>query len=194
MPPSCSPNRPLAALFLAALMAMHAISNVHAAPSDTFVRKVKVPTPAVKLFSILPPFNTTVGTSAPTATAVPVRQPTADSQDTARAIATAYLTNTLGFPSSEWVIKNLVTTSSGVTAVYAQQLVNGLEVVNADVNINIKNGQIVAVGDSFYRGARPSQPDLAALSDAGSTTTGTSPADAFKALVICRRADADDGQ
>ncbi|KAJ3358558.1 hypothetical protein GGF32_000336 [Allomyces javanicus] len=56
------------------------------------------------------------------------------------------------------------------------------------------NGQVVAFGDSFHRGARPSQPDLAiyrgarpsrpdlsALSGAGSTT-GKPPADAFMAL------------
>ncbi|KNE60402.1 hypothetical protein AMAG_05791 [Allomyces macrogynus ATCC 38327] len=73
------------------------------------------------------------------ATAVPARQPAADSQDNARAVAMAYLSETPG------------------------------------------NGRIVALGDSFYRGARPSQPDLVALSDAGSAT-GKSPSDAFTAL------------
>ncbi|KAJ3361323.1 hypothetical protein GGF31_002268 [Allomyces arbusculus] len=68
-----------------------------------------------------------------------------------------------------------------VTAVYARQLINGLEVVNADVNINIKNCQIVALSDSFYRGARLSQPELAVLLDAGSTTR-KSPADVFRSL------------
>ncbi|KNE73228.1 hypothetical protein AMAG_17415 [Allomyces macrogynus ATCC 38327] len=183
MSPTSTHHRPLAALFLGALMAFHAIPHAHAAQSDMDGRRAKVPTPAVKTFTILPPFDTTVGPSALTAMTVPARQPKVDSQDAARAVATAYLTETLGFPASEFVIKNVVTTSSGVTAVYARQLVHGLEVVNADVNINIKNGQIVAFGDSFYRGTRPSQPDLAALSDtAGSTTTGKSPADALKAL------------
>ncbi|KNE70843.1 hypothetical protein AMAG_20184 [Allomyces macrogynus ATCC 38327] len=116
-----------------------------------------------------------------TVMAVPAQQPAADLQEAARAVATTYLTETLGFPEAEFVIKNFATTSSGVTAVYTRQLVNRLEVANADVNINIKNGQIIAFGVSFYRGARPSQPDLAALLDAGSTT-GKSPADAFKAL------------
>ncbi|KAJ3358557.1 Fungalysin/Thermolysin Extracellular metalloproteinase 5 [Allomyces javanicus] len=162
-------------------MALHTIPHVHAAPSDTLKRKVKVPTPAVKSLAILPPFGMTLGTSAPTATSAPTRQPATDSEDAARAVATAHLVDTLGFPASEWVIKNVVTTSSGVTAVYARQLVNGFEVVNADPRADTRNGQIVAFGDSFYRGARPSQPDLAALSDAGSMT-GKSPADAFKAL------------
>ncbi|KAJ3373367.1 Fungalysin/Thermolysin Extracellular metalloproteinase 5 [Allomyces arbusculus] len=176
------PHRPLAALFFAALVAVHAILPTYAAPSDVDGRKVKVPTPAVKSFTILPPFGAAVnGTSMPTATGTPGRQLTVDSQNAARAVATAHLTETLGFPASEFVIKSIVTTSSGVTAVYVRQLVNGLEVVNADVNINIKNGQIVAIGDSFYRGARPSQPDLIALSDAESTS-GKLPADAFKAL------------
>ncbi|KNE72645.1 hypothetical protein AMAG_16408 [Allomyces macrogynus ATCC 38327] len=181
MSPTSLHHRPLAALFLAALLALHAIPRAHAAQSNRFERKVKVPTPAVKSFTILPPFATTVGTSRPTATGAPTRQPAADSQDAARAIAKTYLTETLGFPETEFVIKNVVTASSGVTAVYARQLINGLEVVNADVNISIKNGQIVALGDSFYRGARPSRPDLDALSGAASTT-GKSPADAFKAL------------
>ncbi|KNE72655.1 hypothetical protein AMAG_16416 [Allomyces macrogynus ATCC 38327] len=179
LPPPHAHRWTLAALFLAALL--YAIPRAHAAQSNRFERKVKVPTPAVKSFTILPPFATTVGTSRPTATGAPTRQPAADSQDAARAIAKTYLTETLGFPETEFVIKNVVTTSSGVTAVYARQLINGLEVVNADVNISIKNGQIVALGDSFYRGARPSRPDLDALSDAASTT-GKSPADAFKAL------------
>ncbi|KNE65508.1 hypothetical protein AMAG_11126 [Allomyces macrogynus ATCC 38327] len=183
MPRICTHHWPLAALFLAALVALYAAPNVHAAQSNMLERKVKVPTPAVKLFTILPPFSTTISTSAPTvaATTVPGRKLAADSQDAARAVATAYLTETLGFPSSEFVIKNMVVTSSGVTAVYARQLVHGFEVVNADVNLNIKNGQIVAFGDSFYRGARPTQPDLAALSDTASTMS-KSPADAFMAL------------
>ncbi|KAJ3353135.1 hypothetical protein GGF32_003197 [Allomyces javanicus] len=102
--------------------------------------------------------------------------------DSARAVAKTYLTETLEYPEQEWVIKNVVTTSSGVTAVYARRLTNGIEVVNADVNNNAKNGQIMAFGDSFYRSARPSQPDLAGHSDAGSTISKT-PANAFKVQV-----------
>ncbi|KAJ3358561.1 hypothetical protein GGF32_000339 [Allomyces javanicus] len=154
MPPTSTRQGQLAAHFLTALMGLHSILPTNAAPSDValkrdlpthatqssvdFGRKGKVPTPAGNSFTILPPFGTAVGPSAPMATAVVTWQPAADSYDTTRTIATAYLTETLGFPTSEWVIKNVVTTSSGVTAVYARQNVNGLEVVNADVTINIK--------------------------------------------------------
>ncbi|KAJ3353133.1 Fungalysin/Thermolysin Extracellular metalloproteinase 5 [Allomyces javanicus] len=113
---------------------------------------------------------------------VPTRQPAADSQDGARAVAKTYLAETLEYPEQGWAIKNVVTTSSGVTAVYARRLTNGIEVVNADVNNNAKNGQIMAFGDSFYRGARPSHPDLAGHSDGGSTMSKT-PANAFKVQV-----------
>ncbi|KNE69834.1 hypothetical protein AMAG_14365 [Allomyces macrogynus ATCC 38327] len=121
-------------------MALHAIPHAHATKeANAFeLNVVKDPTVAVKSFTILPPFGTTVGTSASTATTIPTRQPTADKQDAARAIAATYLIETLGFPAAEFVIKNVVLTSSGVTAVYVRQLVNGLEIVNADVNINIK--------------------------------------------------------
>ncbi|KNE65485.1 hypothetical protein AMAG_11104 [Allomyces macrogynus ATCC 38327] len=156
-PPSTQ-HRPLAAHFLAMLVALHAIPPAHAKQTNTFERWVKVPTLAVKSFAILPPFGTTLGTIAPPATAV------------------HYLTETLGFLAAEFVIKNVVTTSSGVTAVYARQLVHGLEVVNADVNINIKYERPDR-GDWRAFAAT----DLAALSDAGSTT-GKSPADVFKTL------------
>ena len=45
--------------------------------------------------------------------------------------------------------------STGVTHVYARQVVNGLEVVDGDMNINIKDGMVISYGNSFYPGSAP---------------------------------------
>jgi extracellular elastinolytic metalloproteinase len=42
---------------------------------------------------------------------------------------------------------------NGVTHVYLRQVVNGLEVVNGDININVDRfGQVISYGNSFARG------------------------------------------
>lgn len=38
--------------------------------------------------------------------------------------------------------------NTGVTHVYLRQIVNGLEVVDGDINLNIHNGRIISFGDS----------------------------------------------
>jgi extracellular elastinolytic metalloproteinase len=38
--------------------------------------------------------------------------------------------------------------NTGVTHVYVRQIVNGLEVADGDMNINIKNGQVLSYGNS----------------------------------------------
>ncbi|KAG6819501.1 hypothetical protein H0H93_011238 [Arthromyces matolae] len=45
--------------------------------------------------------------------------------------------------------------NTGVTHVYVRQIVNGLEVTNGDININIKDGMILSYGNSFYEGHPP---------------------------------------
>ncbi|KAJ3363235.1 hypothetical protein GGF31_001030 [Allomyces arbusculus] len=151
-------------------MALHAIPPTHTAQSNTFEHRVKVLTPAVKSFTILPPFGPTIGAVCPPA--VPTRQPAADSQDAARGGDGVHDRDTW-VPAVQVVVKNVATTASGVTAVYARQLVNGLD----------RSDQIGAAGDSFYRGARTSQPAWPRSRTRGSTT-GTPPADAFKALAL----------
>ncbi|KAJ3357222.1 Fungalysin/Thermolysin Extracellular metalloproteinase 5 [Allomyces javanicus] len=174
MPRQIGSSRRFAALFLVALLAVHALPQVHAIQADASTRNpvAKVPTLASKSFKILPPVDALAGTA--TAVSAPLVADTTDPRD----VAKTYLTTMLGFPEKEWVIKNVVKTSSGVTAVYVRQLINGLEVVNGDINLNIKNGQVTSIGDSFYRGARPSQPDMAGLFSA----RVQSPVDAFKSL------------
>lgn len=45
--------------------------------------------------------------------------------------------------------------TTGVTHVYVRQVVNGLEVVDGDMNINIKDGMVISYGNSFFKGNAP---------------------------------------
>ncbi|KAJ7736721.1 Fungalysin metallopeptidase-domain-containing protein [Mycena maculata] len=55
--------------------------------------------------------------------------------------------------------------NTGITHVYVRQLVNGLEVSDGDMNINIKDGMVLSYGNSFYAGSTPSPFIQAALDD-----------------------------
>jgi len=45
---------------------------------------------------------------------------------------------------------------NGVTHVYLQQVVNGVEVVNGVANVNIdSNGKVLSVGNSFFKNVAP---------------------------------------
>lgn len=39
-------------------------------------------------------------------------------------------------------------TNTGVTHVYVRQLVNGIEVADGDINVNVKDGMVLSYGDS----------------------------------------------
>jgi extracellular elastinolytic metalloproteinase len=45
--------------------------------------------------------------------------------------------------------------NTGVTHVYVRQLVNGLEVADGDININVKGDEVLSYGNSFYGGPIP---------------------------------------
>jgi extracellular elastinolytic metalloproteinase len=51
-------------------------------------------------------------------------------------------------------------TTTGVSHIYLRQIVNGVEVSNADINLNILDGKVISFGDSFYRGQVPDLDDL----------------------------------
>lgn len=58
--------------------------------------------------------------------------------------------------------------NTGVTHVYVRQLVNGLEVTDGDMNINIKDGLVLSYGNSFFSGVAPepfTNPDISTLRD-----------------------------
>ncbi|KAG0276017.1 Fungalysin/Thermolysin Extracellular metalloproteinase 5 [Linnemannia exigua] len=56
--------------------------------------------------------------------------------------------------SSDYIVKNAYTSKhNGVTHVYLRQVVDGLEVVNGDINVNVdRNGHVISFGNSFYKG------------------------------------------
>ncbi|KAI6144457.1 Fungalysin metallopeptidase-domain-containing protein [Pisolithus tinctorius] len=45
--------------------------------------------------------------------------------------------------------------NTGVTHVYARQIIGGIEVADAHINLNIKDGRILSFGDSFFPGGAP---------------------------------------
>ncbi|KAJ3357214.1 Fungalysin/Thermolysin Extracellular metalloproteinase 5 [Allomyces javanicus] len=151
-----SSARKFAILFLLALIATQAITFVEAGN-----RKTKFPAISHNVYT----------------TSVPVKE--ADGPTDPKAAVTAFLTKELKFPSTEFIIKDIVPVSNGVFAVYARQVINGLEVVNGDINVNVKNGQVISYGDKFYRGARPAKP-ASTLESAGDSLK--TPADGFKSL------------
>ncbi|KAJ3352604.1 Fungalysin/Thermolysin Extracellular metalloproteinase 5 [Allomyces javanicus] len=162
-----SSARQFALLLLLALVATHAIAVVDAAGRIT-----KTPTIAYKTFN-----NDKI--PVPPAKLVAATESVSSTSADPKTVATAFLTTQLQFPASEFVIKNVVPVSNGMTAVYVRQLVNGIKVVNGDINLNIKNGKVVTYGDSFYRGARPSKPNL---NNQESLVAAKTPDAAFKSL------------
>ncbi|KAF9560614.1 extracellular elastinolytic metallo proteinase [Agrocybe pediades] len=58
--------------------------------------------------------------------------------------------------------------NTGVTHVYVRQLVNGLEVSDGDININIKDGVVLSYGNSFFNGVPPApfvNPEISTVRD-----------------------------
>ncbi|KAH7930733.1 hypothetical protein BV22DRAFT_1028180 [Leucogyrophana mollusca] len=75
----------------------------------------------------------------------------ADPYDVARAFLAAQYD-----PSSYAIREDSYTdAATGVTHVYVRQLVNGIEVQDGDINLNIKHGAILSHGNSFYPGPPP---------------------------------------
>lgn len=58
----------------------------------------------------------------------------------------------LGFSMRDYIVKNMYTSHNGVTHVYLRQKVDGKEVFNANINLNLAaDGTVLSYGDSFYR-------------------------------------------
>ncbi|KAI0077985.1 hypothetical protein K474DRAFT_986387 [Panus rudis PR-1116 ss-1] len=73
------------------------------------------------------------------------------------------LTRSSVSPMSSFVIRkdSYTDKNTGITHVYARQLLNGVEIADADINVNIKNGVVLSYGDSFYRGELSANDDFA---------------------------------
>lgn len=71
-----------------------------------------------------------------------------NAEDIAIAFAESELT------ASEFIVQSSYKSDlNGVTHVYLRQKVNGLEVLNGDININVDRfGQVISYGDSFAKG------------------------------------------
>jgi len=106
----------------------------------------------------LPPFGPEVPVVKQLASATSFLTPASAADPLA--IATAFLDERVPLVGGfSYVVKDQYRTdSSGVTHVYARQTVHGVEIVNADVNINVDvYGRVLSFYSSFYQGPAPEQ-------------------------------------
>ncbi|KDN36332.1 hypothetical protein RSAG8_10899, partial [Rhizoctonia solani AG-8 WAC10335] len=89
-----------------------------------------------------------------TSTLVASQDPLDDPLDVAKSFLSAYTTSEYYIREDSYTDRN-----TGVTHVYARQKVDGLEVADGDINLNIRDGRVLSYGDSFYRGAAPASFD-----------------------------------
>ncbi|ODO08638.1 extracellular elastinolytic metalloproteinase [Cryptococcus wingfieldii CBS 7118] len=86
----------------------------------------------------------------------------------AKDVVAAFLESKLGFrEGSEYYIRDDSYTDArtGVAHLYVRQLVNGLEVSDGDINLNIdRDGRVISWGNSFHPGSAPSLSDVHAPS------------------------------
>jgi hypothetical protein len=96
--------------------------------------------------------------------------------------ALQFVQDRLGLAESDVVVKNIVPSkATGITSVYLRQKVNGIEVANADININInKEGRVISYGENIFRGAHPRTSPLS--TELTGNSLSMTPADGFKAL------------
>lgn len=78
-------------------------------------------------------------------------------------VVSGFLAKEFALSQDDFFTKNMYKSHHNkVTHVYLRQIVNGLEVVNADMNLNIdKDGRIISYGSSFYKGKIPDKPGTA---------------------------------
>ncbi|KAI9218617.1 Fungalysin metallopeptidase-domain-containing protein [Blastocladiella britannica] len=128
--------------------------------------------PTGKRISVVPPINHSEYTVAAPSTVSALAASTAKPED----IAAKYVSDTLKIPAGEFRVIDVVPVSNGASAVHLRQVIGGIDVANAHINVNVgKNGQILSYGDSFFRGAKP----IATASFAASKVT---PQSGFEAL------------
>lgn len=71
-------------------------------------------------------------------------------------VARSFVTDILGVQDESRTFRiredSYTDSATGITHVYVRQLVNGLEVVDGNMNINIKDGMVLSYGNSFFNG------------------------------------------
>jgi extracellular elastinolytic metalloproteinase len=96
-------------------------------------------------------------------------------------VAIQFLTYRLKIQADEIAVRSQhVTQATGVTHIYCKQVIGEFEVANGDIDVHVsKDGQVMAYGDSFFKGA---QQKLRRRADAWSsqqTEKTVGPKDAF---------------
>ncbi|PVU90771.1 hypothetical protein BB561_004728 [Smittium simulii] len=74
---------------------------------------------------------------------------------------------TLGLEENDFVVKNAYQSSSnGITHIYLKQIINGIEITNSDININIdRRGRVITMGSTAY--IKPTAADNMIEEDSG---------------------------
>ncbi|KAG8934443.1 Fungalysin/Thermolysin Extracellular metalloproteinase 5 [Tulasnella sp. 418] len=81
---------------------------------------------------------------------------TSDKPRCDHSVAKAYVKDVLGHEGEFRVREDSYKDpTTRVTHVYLRQYVNGIEVADGDININILDGKVISYGDSFYTGPTP---------------------------------------
>jgi extracellular elastinolytic metalloproteinase len=79
-------------------------------------------------------------------------------------VARVFVTDLLGASASDgtWKIRkdSYTDENTGVTHIYVRQLVNGLEVADGDMNINIKDGRVLSYGNSVRIEIPPASQEI----------------------------------
>ncbi|KAI9220573.1 Fungalysin metallopeptidase-domain-containing protein [Blastocladiella britannica] len=99
--------------------------------------------------------------------------------------ATKFVAAQLNIPASDFRISDIVPLSNGGSAVHLRQVINGLDVANANINVNVdSHGRVISYGDAFFRGARPAAPPTTVAPGQVHTTAATkvSPQSGFEKL------------
>ena len=87
---------------------------------------------------------------------------TSDPYEVARSFVTELLQDQLS-PDNEFALRkdSYTDKATGITHVHFRQMVNGLEVADADINVNVKGGTVISYGDSVSLVAQKLQLPLA---------------------------------
>ncbi|KAF9005061.1 extracellular elastinolytic metallo proteinase [Cyathus striatus] len=85
------------------------------------------------------------------------QDPSKDPIDVARLFVEDVLLSQDSDESRSYVIRkdSYTDKNTGVSHVYVRQIINGLEVIDGDMNVNVKDGMVISYGNSFYRGPAP---------------------------------------
>jgi extracellular elastinolytic metalloproteinase len=71
-------------------------------------------------------------------------------QDTCLKVVRSFVIELIGRQQNDFTIRkdSYTDRNTGVTHVYVRQLVNGLEVADGDINVNVKEGTVLSYGNS----------------------------------------------